>query len=183
MSVDAVRAVDAFDDFFRTHYSAVRRFARSLVSEGDVDDIVASTFQAAWQKFDQIPAGAARAWLFGTARNMARNRWAMGRRAGSLVDAMSQAGMWMTSQPADVEPDGVDFEQLLVALRGLSEQDRQLVVMTGWFEMTPTEIAQATGQPPGNIRVRLHRLRKVLRPLFFPIQGVTDRAEVDEVSG
>ena len=63
----------AFEDFFRTHYRAVRGYVTGHYSGLDVDEVVASTFHVAWQRFDEIVADTARAWLIGVARNLIRN--------------------------------------------------------------------------------------------------------------
>lgn len=152
--------------FFRDNYSEVRRFARTLVDDSDVDDVVSTTFTTAWQKFEQIPAESGRAWLFGTARNMARNRRASTRRAGSLVDLIVRERPMITTRLASGGFDPVEVEPILELVREMPDQDRELMIMSGWFEMTPKEIAQATGDRAGNIRVRLHRLRKHLESDF-----------------
>lgn len=166
MRIDPTGSDNEFETLFREHYHEVRRFARTLVSDGDVDDIVSTTFTTAWQKFDQIPTDSPRGWLFGTARNMARNKWAMGRRGRSLIELITDARPQLTTRLAAGGFDPVEVAPFLDLLRDLSEGDRDLMIMAGWFEMTPQEIAQATGHRAGNIRVRLHRLRKNLEHDF-----------------
>jgi RNA polymerase sigma-70 factor (ECF subfamily) len=159
---DPTGSEQQFERFYREHYTEVRRFARTLVCADDVDDIVSASFTTAWQKFEQIPTESARAWLFGTARNMARNRWAMGRRAAALADVIELARPNLTARLADGGFDPVEVAPLLDVLRSLTDTDRELLIMAGWFEMTPNEIAAVTGDRTGNVRVRLHRLRKRL---------------------
>jgi RNA polymerase sigma-70 factor (ECF subfamily) len=151
-----------FERFYREHYPEVCRFARTVVCADDVADIVSATFTTAWQKFEQIPTESARAWLFGTARNIARNRWAMGRRAAALVDVIEFTRPHLTAQLADGGLDPVEVAPLLDVLRSLTDKDRELIIMAGWFEMTPNEIAAVTGDRAGSVRVRLYRLRKRL---------------------
>ena len=46
------------------------------------DDIVAQTFAVAWRRRDELPAEAARLWLFGTARNLLANSARVGPASG-----------------------------------------------------------------------------------------------------
>ena len=166
MSTDPTGPDEEFDVFYREHYTDVRRFTLTLVGDADVDDIVSTTFTTAWQKFDQIPSSSERGWLFGTARNMARNRRASNSRANSLVEMIIQARPRLTSRLAAGGFDPVEVEPLLGLIRGLDDDSRELMIMAGWFEMTPKEIAMATGDRAGNVRVKLHRLRKRLHPEY-----------------
>ena len=166
MSSDPIGSDDEFEAFFREHYTDVHRFASTLVADGDIDDIVSTTFTTAWHEFHRVPTDAARGWLFGTARNMARNKWAMGRRRRSLIEMISDARPQLTARLAAGGFDPVEVAPFLEVLRELSDEDRELMIMVGWFEMTPHEVAQATGARPGNIRTRLHRMRRSLERDF-----------------
>jgi len=48
---------------------------------------------------------------------------------------------------------------LTAALSELSPADRELLLLSGWEELTPTEIATVIGHPTALVRVRLHRAR------------------------
>ncbi len=56
-------------------------------------------------------------------------------------------------------------------LPGLSEDDRELLVLIGWFELTPKEASSVMGLGDGVARVRLHRLRTVLRGELDRVEG------------
>ena len=49
------------------------------------------------------------------------------------------------------------------ALTRLSDDDRELLLLTNWDGLTPSEVAIAMGIPAGTIRSRLHRARQHLR--------------------
>jgi RNA polymerase sigma-70 factor (ECF subfamily) len=51
----------------------------------------------------------------------------------------------------------------LEALAGLAEPDRELLMLIGWEELTPSEAARALGITPFAARTRLHRARRRLR--------------------
>ena len=145
-----------FEALFRAHVSAVRRYTRTMVDDRHVEDVVAQTFSTAWQRLDDVPMTSLRPWLFGVTRNHCRNVWRSDRRSRALFDRVALD----RSEIAGPIEASVDIDPLLQVIRELDDVDRELMVMTGWFEMTPTEIATATGEEPGTVRVRLHRLRQ-----------------------
>jgi RNA polymerase sigma-70 factor (ECF subfamily) len=51
----------------------------------------------------------------------------------------------------------------LEALAGLGDADRELLMLIGWEELTPTQAARALGISPLAARTRLHRARRRLR--------------------
>jgi len=145
---------------FRANIRPIRAFTASMVSAAQVDDVVAATFMSAWQRFGDIPSDAQRPWLFGTARNHIRNTRRTDRRHLALVDAVETDPTWQATRAN--EYDGVEAHPVLDAIRDLDDDDRELMLMTGWFEFTPDEIASILDEKPGTIRVRLHRVRKRL---------------------
>ena len=155
-----------FESFFADHISPVRHYARTLVPASDVDDVVQLTFTTAWQRFDAIPAGSHRSWLYGTARNHARNRRRTTARRQSLVEALKQNRPAVTNRLADSGFTTGDAEALIAVIDELNDDDHELMVLSGWFEMTPAEIARILGVEPGTVRVRLHRLRKLVNERF-----------------
>ena len=145
---------------FRSNIRPIRAYTASMLGAAHVDDVVAATFMTAWQRFDDIPLDAQRPWLFGTARNHIRNARRSDRRHLALVDAIDTDP---TSRVHHADAgDDVGVHSVLDAIRDLDEDDRELMLMTGWFELTPTEIASILGEQPGTIRVRLHRVRQRL---------------------
>jgi RNA polymerase sigma-70 factor (ECF subfamily) len=142
----------------------VRKYAAAHVGSNDVEDVVNATFMSVWQRFDDAPPLSRRAWVLGVARNHCRNRWRTDRRFDALVDQITFARPRIESRLAD---EGVEMEVLddiQTAIKAMSPADRELCVLAGWLEYTPSEIAEVIGVAVGTVRVRLHRLRRVLGP-------------------
>lgn len=145
---------------FRANIGSIRAYTASMMGAADVDDVVAATFMTAWQRFDDIPHDAQRPWLFATARNHIRNARRSDRRHLALVDTIdTDPTSRLKHSDANNEP-GV--HPVLDAIRELDDDDRELMLMTGWFELTPSEIASILDERPGTIRVRIHRIRQRL---------------------
>jgi RNA polymerase sigma-70 factor (ECF subfamily) len=54
-------------------------------------------------------------------------------------------------------------ERLLDALAGLSEREREVLMLTAWEELSSAEAARVLGCSATACRIRLHRARKRLR--------------------
>ena len=155
-----------FSSFFAEHSGHVRRYAMTLVLDDEVDDVVQRTLLTAWQRFDDIPEGSEREWLFGVVRNHCRNVWRTERRSKALVAAIEHARPQVIVEVVQQGFDPAEVAPLLQAVGELNEADCEVMVLTGFHEMTPLEIATCTGEEPGAVRVRLNRARKKLRERF-----------------
>ena len=60
---------EAFESMFRTHHDDLFRYAVRRVGPDSAPDVVAEVFLIAWRRRAEIPADAARLWLFGVASN------------------------------------------------------------------------------------------------------------------
>ncbi|MEO3973169.1 RNA polymerase sigma factor [Streptomyces sp. CAU 1734] len=141
-------------------------FARR--APGAADDLLAEAWLQAFtarRTFDAA-RGPARAWLFGVARNVLAGHL---RRAGRTTPA---------ARPAEVDPwQAVDQRldaaalapELRRALAVLPAEERELLLLVSWEELTPTEAAGVVGIPAGTARSRLHRARSRLRARLTPI--------------
>ena len=71
------------------------------------------------------------------------------------------------SDPGDAVPGQVDAQvrlgRLAVGIAGLTQDDRDVLLLTAWAGLDSTEVAQALGIPVGTVRSRLHRVRRQLR--------------------
>lgn len=148
-----------FEELYRALLMDVRRFVAAHVGQDEVEEVVNATFASAWQRFDDMPTEARRAWIVGVARNHCRNRWRSDRRSHALVNAVAAArprtevALFEHRIPIEVR------SALESAVAGLSFRDRELLVLTGWLEMSPAEISLVIGASAATVRVRLHRLR------------------------
>ena len=110
------RDESAFEDFFRSHYRAVSSYVAGHYTGLDVDEVVASTFQVAWRRFDEIEADTARAWLIGVARNLIRNASRSRRRRAQFLEALVAARPPVSVELAGrrVSPEDLDVLQTRV---------------------------------------------------------------------
>ena len=133
-----------------------------VASPSDAADLLADTFLIAWRKIEDVPEGnGGRLWLYGVARRVLANHRRHEKVEGNLAKTLrNNLGLKIAEGKSkrDVPFDDV-IEQ---ALRRLSHSDREVIELSAWDQLTPTEIAQITGAKVGNVRVRLLRIRRVL---------------------
>ena len=150
--------------------------ARRVGRAEDAADIVADVFTVAWRRIDEVPAAdAARPWLYGVARNVLSNHRRGAWRQDRLTDRLrGELRVMAPSAP----PSSDDVDAVRAALGRLSADDRELLQLTAWEGLSPTEVAFAMGVPAGTIRSRLHRARRQLRhELGFQDGGDEERAD------
>jgi DNA-directed RNA polymerase specialized sigma24 family protein len=74
-------------------------------------------------------------------------------------------GRWAADPPAPVAPTpgpGVDPD-VVNAIRGLPQGQREVLVLVAFAELTPAEIAEVVGKAVGTVRGQLSRARAALR--------------------
>ncbi|WP_406056075.1 RNA polymerase sigma factor [Kribbella sp. NBC_00889] len=162
----ALRAVSdrelRFRELFEDNYRQLLGYAlRRVASPDDAADIVADTMLVAWRRFDEVPAdGTARLYLYGVARRVLANHWRGEIRRDRLAERLRL-------QLAEAAPDQTSLADSTVAIREalaqLSDNDRELLMLTGWDGLDPREAAVVLGVPARTVRTRLHRARARLR--------------------
>lgn len=152
-----------FERLFRENSPAVLGYAlRRTARPEDAADVVSETMLTAWRRFDSVPAGeGTRFWLLGVARNVLANHDRSTVRRSRLGERLRiELGAISTTDFTD------DLEMRSVvrqALSRLAEDDREIVLLTSWEGLTPSEAARVVGIEPAAARTRLHRARLRLR--------------------
>lgn len=149
---------------------ALHRLARSLLDDGDVDDVLQDAAVAAMTATPRRPGP----WLRAMLRNLAllRRRSAARRRrrerevARPVVDG--------SSDPAAIAAQAELMQRVVTAVRELEEPFRTVVVLRFWRGLLPEAIAQELGVPRNTVRSRLQRGIERLRERLDGAHG--DRA-------
>ena len=56
--------------------------------------------------------------------------------------------------------------EMVGAVRALPPEEREVLLLVAWEQLTPAQAALVLGIPPGTARSRLHRARAALRPVL-----------------
>ena len=163
------RRDDRFRELYRQNLEALVGYALRRVSvPADAADVVAEAFLVAWRRIDEVPPGAqARPWLFGVARRVLANHRRGDLRRGSLADRLRQ-DLDRHVRIDDVATTDPAAAAVRDVLDRLGEDDREILRLTTWEGLSPSEVATALEIPPATVRTRLHRARRRLRQLLQP---------------
>ena len=161
---DARPGSTAFDELVAAHQPRVTRLAYRLLGwRGDVDDVVQDVFLAALKHGHRFRNEASIAtWLTAITLNKCRShqrrrqlwRRIFGRRESDpTLEPASGASAEHPVSSAETSA------RVRSAVEGLSQKDREVIVLRYFENLTAADIAAMTGQSTNAIDVRLHRAR------------------------
>jgi RNA polymerase sigma factor (sigma-70 family) len=159
----------AFEAAFREHFPPVYRFIARRVGPALAEDLAAETFATAYRRralFDPAK-GSLRSWLCGIAANLLRNHWRAEQHL-LMLDArlVPEAELDTEGGCDDVDrrvTAALLAPRLAAALGQLTHDQREVLLLFAWGELSHEEIAAALQIAPGTARSRLSRARATLR--------------------
>ncbi|MFC1434329.1 sigma-70 family RNA polymerase sigma factor [Streptacidiphilus sp. N1-3] len=176
----AVRAGDdsAFEELYRRHADAVRRYARTccrdaFTAEDLAGEVFARTLQAL--RAGKGPEFAVRAYLLTAVRNIAAT-WSRSDRREQLVDdfTLFAATSAVVADVSTTDPGadawamaGVDHSLVLRAFSKLEPSDQVLLWHTEVQQEPPREVAAIIGKTANATAVQAHRARDRLATEFL----------------
>ncbi len=177
-----------FAAIFDRHVDAIRRFVTRRLGTDRADDVVGEVFRVAFERRATFDTAAASAlpWLYGIAANLVRRehraharRLAALRRADGRREAAADP---LHDAAARLDAVG-DRDVLADGLLALGPDDREMLLLVAWEQLTPTEAASVLGIPAATARTRLHRARHQIRAHLertgrSPVPTATPTAEV-----
>lgn len=153
----------AFAEIFERHYAAILGYLHRRLTGPVAEDQAAETFVIGFQRraaFDTTHPSA-KPWLFGIAANLVRSsarderlRW-----DAYLRMPVSLAPSGTSEADARVDASAMRGE-LVAALLTLRPEEREVLLLFCWAELSYIEIAEALAIPEGTVRSRLSRARK-----------------------
>lgn len=157
---------------YSAHADELVRFAASLVGSSDADDVVSAAvlgvLRARTDHVDDL-----RAYLYRSVVNAARKHWrTLDRRARREAIRFDDA-----VETADPRPE------IAVALARLSPQQRAVVHLTYWEDLTPATVAERLGVGEGTVRRQLARARSKLSAALTPVLAGDGEGALRSVTG
>jgi RNA polymerase sigma-70 factor (ECF subfamily) len=154
---------EAFVEVVQRHERAVGAYLARRVGRELAEDLLGEVWVAAYSSrasYDRSFPDA-RPWLFGVAHNTLRRHWRSRRAEEPLPDVTDLAPGW---DPWAAVDDRVAAESVLRrALALLGPQQREIVTLVAWEDLTVADAGRAIGIPPGTARRVLHEARTALR--------------------
>jgi RNA polymerase sigma factor (sigma-70 family) len=164
-------ALEDFDAVFREHFGPVYRFIARRVGKALAEDLAAEVFATAYRRRAAYrpERGSPRSWLYGIAANVVRGHW---RDEQQLLELDARVmhdriGPMPAAPFADAADERVIAATLAPriagALAALSREQREVLLLHAWADLSHDEIATALGIALGTARSRLSRARAALR--------------------
>jgi RNA polymerase sigma factor (sigma-70 family) len=154
---------DAFVEVVRRHEAAVGAYLARRVGREMAEDLLGEVWVAALGSratYDRSFPDAG-PWLFGVAHNTLRRHWRSRPAEEPVADVNDMASGW---DPWAAVDDRVDVESVLRhALALLRPQQREILTLVAWEDLTVADAGRAIGIPPGTARRYLHEARMALR--------------------
>jgi|GEM_PF-8455 len=144
---------------------ALFRFAlKNIGNSEDARDIVQSSFEVLWQKRNEVDSTKAKAFLFQVAYNQCISAFRKKKETG--LHSLSENIMLPHNQHPDLK------RVLDHALALLDEQSRALVLLKDLEGYRYDEIAIISGLNESQVKVYLHRARKVLKDYLVSVEHI-----------
>ena len=182
---DLVARVAAGDDtalreLFGRHAPWLAARLRAVLPAADVEDVLQETFLAAWRGARGYrPQGACGGWLWGIARRQAalllRRRGSADQAACTVLPDDLAAGPG-TSDPAETALARAGLEEAVAALGPAGSPEREVWRLMYEQDRPVAEVAELLGVPPGTVKSRAHRARRLLRAALLRSSESAQRA-------
>lgn len=154
---------DRFRRLYEEHFEAIRAYCLRRLPVADANDAVAEVFVIAWKKMPNVPSGdSVRPWLYGVARNtIAHSKRSVARRIRLATKAAGVASLPEPGPELQTVQRSQDRE-LLEALATLGDDDREVLQLKVWEELTAPQIAEVIGISEAATKKRIARAYKRL---------------------
>ena len=155
---------EAYGEIYKLYQKKIYRFSYYMIQNKELaEDITQNTFIKAWRAlpfFSLNKNGTIQAYLFKIARNL-------------TIDYQRKRKEVSLEVIEDIMPSDENLEEIVArqeeqeivarSLKTLDEEERQIVVLRYFEDMSYEEISKVVGKNEGAIRVRLHRTLKKLK--------------------
>jgi RNA polymerase sigma factor (sigma-70 family) len=156
-----------FEIAFQQHFPSIFWFISRRVGSALAEDLAAETFATAYRRRASFEPGrgSLRSWLYGIATNLVRNHWRAEQHLLALdARLVPEIDLSDSSDAADQRVIAALLAPRLAAALGLLTRDqRDVLLLHAWAELSHDEIAAALAIAPGTVRSRLSRARAMLR--------------------
>jgi RNA polymerase sigma factor (sigma-70 family) len=157
---DAVHNPLRFEPIFERHFAVIYRCLRRRVGDDLAQEFTAETFSRAFAQRERFDANAASAvpWLFGIAGNVLRmHHRSETRRLRAWARVAAQPSL--PDNSVDQVTERHTDPRVAAALATLSADQREVLLLHAWAELSDAEIAEALGVNAATVRSRLARAR------------------------
>ncbi|MGQ5260620.1 SigE family RNA polymerase sigma factor [Micromonospora sp. ZYX-F-536] len=151
---------EGFEEFYRATRHRVVTVLYALGGDlHEAQDAAQEAYVRAWQRWQRIADyDDPEAWVRVVGHRLLQNRW---RKIRNGITAHRRHG-----PPAVAGPPSENTVALVAALRRLSPEQREAIVLHHLADLSVADIANQVGVPVGTVKARLARGRNALAPLL-----------------
>lgn len=157
-----------FEQYYLEYYPQVYGYIiKKIFSEQAAEDLTMDVFYSVWNKFDSFDESKAtfQTWLYVIVNNKLKNYYRDRKEIVELDESLVSE-----NDQADEVIESIQLQylrdHLYIAIKSLSELQRQIVIYKYFNEMNASEIAYHIGLSPGNVRIHLKRALDKIRDYF-----------------
>jgi len=148
---------DAFEEIYRRHNRRVLMQARHLCASPELaEEVTQETFLALWRgaHLYRPDRGSLTSWLSAMVRNRAIDGWRRSACRPTEV-AVSEAGSAQLEAQPGTDGAGLERVAILALIAELPADQREVVFLAFFGDMTHSEIAIRTEEPLGTVKSRI----------------------------
>ncbi len=152
-----------FVRLYNAHHRQVLAYCARRTSKPDAWDAAAEVFLVAWRRLDEVPPpDEQRAWLLGVAYRILANQRRSDHRRRRLIQRAARSGHESVPRPDELVVRSEESQRVVEALARLQPPDREIIQLTLWDELSPTDIAKVLGISRGAVDQRYYRAKERL---------------------
>ncbi len=165
--IDRAKNLDrnAFGEIYELHVDGIYRYVfYRLFDKKDAEDVTEEVFIKAMNGIGgyQADKGSFTGWLYGIARNTVIDYFRLVRRETAVVEAAAAR----RTEKAGEETDAFVVEMIRKALAGLTEEQREVIVLRFYAGLKVSEIAEQMGKPESAVKALQRRASLKLAKLL-----------------
>jgi len=151
---------EAYGEIYDQYIAKIYRFIFFKVGRAeDAEDLASETFLKTWQYINEgKPVKNLNALLYSVARNLVIDHFRSKKtRIEAVLDDEILENIGDENRLVKNLEIGQEMKNILLSLRSLKDEYREVIVMHYIDELQVGEIAEILGKTSGNVRVTLHR--------------------------
>jgi RNA polymerase sigma-70 factor, ECF subfamily len=159
---------DLYRDAAEKYGSALERLARAYEADPEKRrDLIQEIHFQLWRSFQRFDARcSARTWIYRVAHHVAASHVLRERRIFSKLVSLEELERFPDNDQGQFAADQrVNLERLSLLIQRLKPLDRQVIV-SYLEDMDAASIGEITGLSPGNVAMRIHRIKNILSRRF-----------------
>jgi RNA polymerase sigma-70 factor, ECF subfamily len=138
-----------------------------LHDSAEAEDVAQETFIRAFQALDRFDLSRPMLpWILGIAANLARNRRRSTWRFFAAIQRLGRDETRLASSDAHEHEQQWQTQALWHAVQRLRQNDREVIYLRFFLDMSVEETAQTMNTAPGTVKSRLNRALKRLREVI-----------------